>query len=365
MITQEIGSLAKPNWRVKYLRGLPLSDEDFQEIRKWDQILGTEFDYEILKQERTPENRKKVIEHSALQAIRFFETAGLDIVFDGEQFRTEMYEYPVKRIEGFEFVGHVRSFDNKYYRKAAVIERPRLKEPYHVEEFVFTKRHATKKVKVPVTGPYALAEWTFNEYYMRKHFGSKEARYEAKKEFVFDLAKEVLRPNLEALIREGAEIIQIDEPAATTKPDELPIFVEAFNEMVEGLQAKFVMHICYSDYSLLFPHILEMKRCEQFLLEFANRDDEKRSGYQILHLFKEYSYDKELGLGVVDVHSDFIEPPELIRDRIVYAANVLSPEQIYVNPDCGLRTRTWDVAYQKLKNMVKGTRMAEEVLGLA
>jgi 5-methyltetrahydropteroyltriglutamate--homocysteine methyltransferase len=73
-----------------------------------------------------------------------------------------------------------------------------------------------------------------------------------------------------------------------------------------------------------------------------------------------------VGLGVLDIHSDFVEPADLVRDRILYAAEVLGdPERIQVNPDCGLRTRSWDVVYEKLANMVQGTRLAEEALNLA
>ena len=68
-----------------------------------------------------------------------------------------------------------------------------------------------------------------------------------------------------------------------------------------------------------------------------------------------------MGLGVLDIHSDFVEPPELVRDRILYALDVLGdPERIQVNPDCGLRTRSWDVVYDKLASMVAGSRLAEE-----
>jgi len=68
---------------------------------------------------------------------------------------------------------------------------------------------------------------------------------------------------------------------------------------------------------------------------------------------------------VVDIHTNFVEPAELVRDRVVYAAELLGPERISVNPDCGLRTRSWDVAYEKLANMVEGTRLAEEALNRA
>jgi 5-methyltetrahydropteroyltriglutamate--homocysteine methyltransferase len=78
-------------------------------------------------------------------------------------------------------------------------------------------------------------------------------------------------------------------------------------------------------------------------------------------MFREYGSGKELGLGVIDVHTDFIEPPELIRDRILYSVKVLKgASKIVVNPDCGLRTRSRDIAFSKLSNMIKGIKLAEE-----
>ncbi|HEX8931714.1 MAG TPA: hypothetical protein VF810_01005, partial [Patescibacteria group bacterium] len=88
-----------------------------------------------------------------------------------------------------------------------------------------------------------------------------------------------------------------------------------------------------------------------------------RPGYEILKQFKKYSIPSRIGLGVTDIHSDFIESPELIRDRILYAAKILGdPNLVNPSPDCGLRTRTWEVAYQKLVNQTAGTRLAEKFL---
>jgi 5-methyltetrahydropteroyltriglutamate--homocysteine methyltransferase len=184
------------------------------------------------------------------------------------------------------------------------------------------------------------------------------------------VAVNVIRPNVEGLVAAGAEWIQIDEPAATTKPDEVPLVVEGFNEATRGIHAKKSMHICFSDYSALWPPVLELEDCLELQLEFANRDsrelgtkDEDRPGYaDTLALFKEHGY-PGVGLGVLDIHSDFVEPAELVRDRILYAIEVLGdPERIQVNPDCGLRTRSWEVVYEKLANMVQGTRLAEDAL---
>jgi 5-methyltetrahydropteroyltriglutamate--homocysteine methyltransferase len=300
-----------------------------------------------------------------LFGIRFLESAGLDYVYDGEANRIEMYEHPVRNSEGFEFYGHVRSFDDRYYRKAACVRKVGFRRPYHLDEFVYVNKHVKRKAKVPVTGPYTIAEWSFNEFYQKSLAGKykdlRQLKHEAKREFVLDVAKEMIRPNLLALVEAGAEWIQLDEPALTTKPDEVPFFVEAFNACTDGIGCRFSVHICYSDYRLLYPHILELKNCSQLALEFANRDNERREAYNQLTLLNEYRDPREVGLGVADVHIDEIESPQLIYDRLAYAVKILDePERIYVNPDCGLRTRTWEVAHGKLCNIVKGAALARQ-----
>lgn len=367
---QEIGSLPKAPWLIAYLRGKEVDAKDLEHLGRWSKIIGFEKESDatsILTQPKTPEGEERVRHLASLFGIRYLESAGLDYVYDGEANRIEMYEHPVRNSEGFEFYGHVRSFDDRYYRKAACVRKVGFRKAYHLDEFLYVKEHAKRKTKVPVTGPYTVAEWSFNEYY-QKHLSGKyqdlrELKHEAKREFVLDVATEMLRPNLQALVNAGAEWIQIDEPALTTKPDEVPFFVEAYNACTEGIQCKFSVHICYSDYSKLYPHILQLKNCGQLALEYANRDNEEREAYDELQLLNEFGDKSEVGLGVADVHVDDIESPQLIHDRIVYAAKVLDdPKRIYVNPDCGLRTRSWDVAYAKLCNIVKGAEMARQTV---
>jgi len=366
--TQEIGSLAKPAWLVKGVRGERPTPEDLAELDRWAARLaipGTEELRALLtaEGERSEADRERIRDWGALFAIRFLEAAGLDVVYDGEARRVEMYEYPVRRIEGFRFYGHVRSFDNRYYRKAAVVDRVRLREPFHVDELRFVRQHARRPVKIPITGPYTLADWSFNEYYLQQLEDIPDLRarnYEAKRRFTLDLAREVIRPTLLALEAAGATWIQIDEPAAATHPEEVPILVEAFNAAVDGVRAKKSIHICYSDYRLLYPHLLDMT-VDHLALEFKNTGD-----YDIVRLFKAFGDRREIGLGVVDVHSDVIETPEEIRDKVLQAARTLeAPERIWVNPDCGLRTRTWDVAFTKLQHMVAGAELARQAVGAA
>ena len=139
---------------------------------------------------------------------------------------------------------------------------------------------------------------------------------------------------------------------------------------VEGLDCTFSTHLCFSDYDLFFPAIEAMTGCKQYCVGFANDDSrelgtrpEDRPGYEVISKFRDLPYDPALGLGVLDIHTDFIEPPELVRDRILYAVDVFGdPARIHVCPDCGLRTRSWDVAYEKLVRMVEGMKLAEEAL---
>jgi 5-methyltetrahydropteroyltriglutamate--homocysteine methyltransferase len=375
-LTREIGSLAKPSWRVKAFAGRPIEDSDVAEAERWGRRLEVEGHDELVAGLRAGRlSRDRIDDWAALYAIRLLEKAGLDAVYDGEQRRTEMYDHVAAFARGFEQRGTVRSFDNKYYTKAAVVEPPSVDGPQDVAEYEFVRTHTDRVVKVPLTGAYTMEDWSYDEHYAHEGAlgASAERRYEARRRFVSDVAASVILPNVRGLVQAGAEWVQIDEPAATTKPDEVPLVVEGFNEATRGVEAKKSMHICFSDYGALWPAVLELEDCLELQLEFANRDsrelgtrEEDRPGYaQTLKLFKEHGY-PNVGLGVLDIHSDFVEPAELVRDRILYAVDVLGdPGRIQINPDCGLRTRSWDVVYDKLANMVEGARLAERELNRA
>jgi len=115
-----------------------------------------------------------------------------------------------------------------------------------------------------------------------------------------------------------------------------------------------------------------MTGCTQFAVGFANDDSRElgtthdaRPGYQIIRAFRDLPARPALGLGVLDIHSDFVEPPELVRDRILYATRIFGgPERLQIMPDCGLRTRSWEIAHRKLANMAAGVHLARTALGL-
>lgn len=281
-----------------------------------------------------------------------------------------MYDHAVRNAHGFASRGSVRAFDDKYFTKAAVVSPPRL-ETADVDEYRFVREHTSAEVKVPLTGPYTIVDWSYDEHYSAdRELGSRvSARSDARRRFTVDVARSVVGPNAAELAAAGAAWIQIDEPAAAAKPHETLLMVDAVNTALNGLDVQRSVHVCFSDYRSLWPAVLQLDRCYELQLEFANRDSrslgtraEDRPGYAaVLPLFRAEGSPR-VGLGVVDVHTDFIEPAELVRDRILYATRVLEPDRIEINPDCGLRTRSWEVAYEKLARMVEGAHLAEAAL---
>lgn len=380
LLTHELGSLAKPNWRVRAAAGRPVEDRDVEEARAWGERLGVEGHDDLLDLLRRapldPDGVRAVKEWSSRYAVRFLESVGLDVVYDGEQQRSEMYAWAIAHADGFEWRGSVRAFDNKYYSKAAVTGPISLRVPYHNDEFSFIREIARAELKVPITGAYTIADWSFDERYLTEPgldaAAWRDRRRAARREFILDVARNLIRPNLEALIGLGASWLQIDEPGGSTEPDELDLFVESFNTSVDGLDAIFSTHLCFSDYDLFFPALEAMHGCRQFAVGFANYDSrdlgvsaEVRPGFRSLPKFRDLPYRPALGVGVLDIHTDFVEPPELVRDRVLYAVDVFGdPPRVHVIPDCGLRTRGWDVAYRKLESLVAGVQLAKDTLGL-
>ncbi len=133
--------------------------------------------------------------------------------------------------------------------------------------------------------------------------------------------------------------------------------IEAINIVTAGVEVTWALHVCYGNryarpsweghYDFLFPAVMEAN-VDQLVLEFA------RKGYDDLQLLRKYGWDRDLGLGVVDVKSEEIETSSLIAGRIRRALDVVEPEHLIVNPDCGLRHLPPDVARAKLRAMVEG-----------
>ncbi|MGB9727350.1 MAG: hypothetical protein ACPLZF_02980 [Nitrososphaeria archaeon] len=388
-LTQEIGSIPKPKWFTNYIKKAPFSEKDFEEIAFWGEFLEIESYRSLIELLKQNEDHDGIRRWAVTFVIRFFEKIGLDVIYTGEVLRKEMYEHAISRIGGFKFLGEVQSLDNRYYNIASVVDEVYRREPIYLEEFKMAKNVSRRKLKVPIIGPYTLADWSLNQYYYRKILKNassiKEAKRRAREKLAISLVENVFRKEVRELIENGAEWIQVDEPAATTHQDmeEMLLFVECFNELTKGFHIRFSLHNCYSDYNILSKYAPMLKNCYQLALEFANRDtlnlgkdDENRVGYRELKLFIENGYNGNFGLGVLHVldydgepntfasveNGTIIESPSLIRDRLDYASKIVGdPSKIMANPDCGLRTRRdWKVVWKKLSNMVKAAKFEEK-----
>jgi len=190
-----------------------------------------------------------------------------------------------------------------------------------------------------------MMDWSFNE-----HYPSREA-------MAMDLA-EAVREEALALEAAGARFIQVDEPAVSVRPEELPLAVRALGRAVEGLKAKTITHICYGNFDVIYPALLDLP-VDMIDLEMAN------SRYDLLDRFRVQPFTKEIGFGVLDVHSHRIETKEEVKQGLYRALEVLRPEQIYVDPDCGLKTRTVEEARRKLEVMVAAVREVRSERGIS
>ena len=265
--------------------------------------------------------------------IREQEQIGIDVLVDGEMYRGDMVAYFAEHIPGFSTAGTVRSYGNRFYKKPVISGEVSWPGPITVDWWKFAQRLTNRPVKGMLTGPYTIMDWSFNE-----HYPDRKAACMA-------LAG-VIRREVEALIEAGAKIIQVDEPALSVRPEELPVAIEAMQRVTEGLPAYFLTHICYGAFEFVYPKMLRLP-VDNFDLELSNSD------LDLLALFKKHPFTKDISVGVEDVHSHKIESPKLIQERIKAAARIIDPAKIWVDPDCGLKTRTVQEAREKLINLVK------------
>ena len=270
------------------------------------------------------------------------EALGLDVLVDGEQYRGDMVAYFAERMPGFEIGDLVRSYGNRYYHKPIIVGEVRWPGPITVDWWKFAQRCTSKPVKGMLTGPYTIMDWSFNEHYPDRRSAC------------LALAREI-RKEVEALLAAGAKIVQIDEPATSVRPEELPLVVEAMHVVIDGLPAYFITHICYGAFRLIYPAMLEIP-VDNFDLEMANNQ------LSLLELFREHRFTKDISFGVVDVHSHAIEEPRMVQQRLEKALEVLDPEQVWVDPDCGLKTRTVEEAKEKMRVTVETARHFREQL---
>jgi 5-methyltetrahydropteroyltriglutamate--homocysteine methyltransferase len=285
-------------------------------------------------------------------AIKDQEMAGVDVITDGELQRDNMIDHFAERLPGVQIDLGSKRFYYDYY-DSVVRSKLATGSLGLVDEARFLTRWTGRQTKVTISGPHTLVKRIQNQ-----HYGSEEA-------FALDLAR-VLNLELRELARAGVTDLQIDEPYYSGFPEDLPWAIRAVNAMVESVEARLTLHICYGNrygkpswegsYRYLFPAIGEA-RVDAISLEFARRGDED------LRFFDEFKVPFALGLGVIDVKTHDVESPGVVADRIRRALKIIPAGRLIINPDCGLVHLPRDVAFMKLCAMVEGTRLVREELG--
>jgi len=276
------------------------------------------------------------------EVIALQEALGIDILVDGEMERDDMATFFAQRLDGFAVSGWVRSYGNRYYRKPIVVGKVKRPRAMTVEMFKFAQSLTDRPVKGMLTGPYTMTDWSFNEY------------YPTRRALMMAMAG-VIREEAEDLARAGARYIQIDEPALSTRPEELDDAIAAMHIVTDGLKAKTISHMCYGDFRSIYPGLLRLP-VDQLDLEAANND------YQLLRVLSAHPFTKEIALGVVDSHDHRIESKERVKQGILQALEHFTPQQLFLDPDCGLKTRTWEEARAKLAVLVAAAREVREEL---
>jgi 5-methyltetrahydropteroyltriglutamate--homocysteine methyltransferase len=302
--------------------------------------------FEARKQARRGEITSEQLHEFEVKATKFWvewqDTAGIDIIVDGEMYRGDMAAFFGEVMEGFATSQLVRSYGNRYYRKPIVIGPVQRPQQMTVEWWKYAQSLTKKPVKGMLTGPYTIMDWSFNEHYPTRRdtaLAIADALHEEAKE-------------LEAA---GCQYLQIDEPAVSTRTDELDLAIEALGRVTKGLQCKTLTHICYGDFPAIYPKMLQLP-VDHIDLEMKNSD------YELVELFRQHPFTKEIGCGVVDVHSHRIETIDETVKGLQRVLEVIPPERVYVDPDCGLKTRSVEEAQEKLTTCVTVARLAKEAL---
>ena len=290
-------------------------------------------------------------------AILDQERAGVDIISDGEMRRSHFVQSFYSRMTGIVSDPPLRKvglygYDSpRRYHTTQKVTVP--KGLGIVEEFEYTRAHTDKPIKATCPGPLTLT----------MHIRPGEG-YTDRLELAWDFTR-VINDELKSLVQRGADFIQLDEPSFAIIPGSVAEWVKLYDACVEGVDAKLALHVCFGNlgsrprgkrrYAWMFPELLNVK-AEQLVLEFANREMRESD------LWKEFAVEKELGAGVIDVKSFYVETPEDVAERIRDLLRYVPAEKLYISPDCGFFQLPRWVSYLKLQAMVAGTEIVRREL---
>lgn len=284
----------------------------------------------------TREQLTELEKQATREIIQFQEELGLDVLVDGEMYRGDMVAYFAEEIGGFAQSGLVRSYGNRYYHKPIVTDKLERKQPITVAWWKYAQSLSTKPIKGMLTGPYTIMDWSFNEYYPDR------------RELTLALAH-IIHDEVKDLEQAGAKIIQVDEPAISVRFDELDLAKEALEIVTKDVNAYIISHICFGEFSKVYDQMITLP-VQQLDLEVSN------SSFDLVERMKQKAFPLDIGLGVFDVHDRRVESVDYMKKIIQQALTVLSPEKIWVSPDCGLKTRALPETREKLAHLVQAAQ---------
>ncbi|KAG9045229.1 methionine-synthesizing 5- methyltetrahydropteroyltriglutamate--homocysteine methyltransferase [Tulasnella sp. UAMH 9824] len=285
------------------------------------------------KKELTQEEYDKFIEKEIQEVVKFQEEVGLDLLVHGEPERNDMVQYFGELLNGFVFTQHgwVQSYGSRYVRPPIVVSDVSRSGPMTVKWSSYAQSITDKPMKGMLTGPVTILNWSFPRIDVSREIQSKQ--------LALALRDEVI--DLEAA---NIKAIQVDEPAIR---EGLPLrrkdwdayltwAVDSFRLATAGVgdHTQTHSHFCYSDFNDIFPSI---QRLDADVISI----EASKSDMKLLSAFQEFGYKNYIGPGVYDIHSPRVPSEQEIKDRIKDMLTLIKPDYLFVNPDCGLKTRQW------------------------
>lgn len=291
--------------------------------------------------------------HQALKghiadAVKRQEALDLDVLVHGEAERNDMVEYFAENLAGFQTTkfGWVQSYGSRCVKPAIVVADIEREKPITVEWSTYAQSLTSKQMKGMLTGPVTILCWTFP----REDITRKE---------IADQLALALRDEVSDLQDAGINIIQIDEPAIREglplkKRDHkayLQWAVDAFKISAASAkpETQIHTHMCYSEFNEIIDSVAALD-ADVITIETS------RSNMELLKAFEEFNYPNEIGPGVYDIHSPNIPTQEWIEDLLKKAAEKVPVQRLWVNPDCGLKTRNWVETEAALANLVSAAK---------
>ena len=296
----------------------------------------------------TDEAYKSYLQDQTAHTVRWQDDIGLDVLVHGEFERNDMVQYFGEQLAGFAFTtnGWVQSYGSRYVRPPVLFGDVSRPSPMTVEWWQYAQSLTKKPMKAMLTGPVTILNWSF----VRDDI----PRSQACRQIALAIRDEVA--DLEAA---GAGMIQIDEAALREglplRKSEWKVYldwaVEAFRLCSSGVrdETQIHTHMCYSEFNDIIDAIGAMD-ADVISIETS------RSKMELLDAFSDYRYPNEIGPGVYDIHSPRVPDIEEMTSLLKLARERLSDTQIWINPDCGLKTRKWEEVRPALANMVAAAR---------